>query len=328
MPRKPTVPKPAPVLREKHPRAAKEPKASPAKTAPPVAATKTKKKATAIVSKKTGEKEKRKSHPTYQAMIRKALKGDTSRKGTSIQAIYKFIEDNYAVHARARSFVKRALRRLVDDGDITNPTVFRYKLAKTTKKSPKKKTKKSDKEKKSKKSDKEKKSKKSDKEKKKSKKDTKEKKSTKKVTTKRATKTSTKEKVSPLAKVARAPKGTTKTTRGTAKKASKSAATDSTSESAAPGELKWVWQYFDGGFKNYDVAASDTVEGVYQEYLTSPYTTDVRSVKSGQWSYLVDFKQWTQQNIQHENHTTRKIRRVQIPASEATNGTKNYGGEK
>jgi len=91
--------------------------------------------------------------------------------------------------------------------------------------------------------------------------------------------------------------------------------------------LKWVWQYSDNGFCNYDTLASDTVEGVYQEYLTSPYTTDVRSVKSGQWSYLVDFKEMTQQNIQHESHTKRKIRRIQVPLAEVNDGKKKYGDD-
>jgi len=62
--------------------------------------------------------------------------------------------------------------------------------------------------------------------------------------------------------------------------------------------------------------ASDVVEATYQEYLKNPGITDVRAIKSGQWNYMVDFRQMQQQNIQHENHTVRKIRRKQIPMSE------------
>jgi len=97
--------------------------------------------------------------------------------------------------------------------------------------------------------------------------------------------------------------------------------------SAGDGKLKWVWQYYDNGFFNYNPTASDVVEGVYQEYLTSPYTTDVRSVKSGQWAYLVDFRGMTQQNVEHENHTKRKIRRVQIPVTEVNDTKRKYADD-
>jgi len=105
------------------------------------------------------------------------------------------------------------------------------------------------------------------------------------------------------------------------------ASSASTPSSGSTGTLVWAWQYYDSGFHNYDSAASDVVEGVYQEYLTSPYTCDVRAVKSGQWQYEIDFRLMTQRNIQHENHTTRRIRRVQIPATEKGMKNKNYGGD-
>jgi hypothetical protein len=62
--------------------------------------------------------------------------------------------------------------------------------------------------------------------------------------------------------------------------------------------LKWVWQYWHDGWFNYDNAASDIVEATYQEYLKNPGITDVRAVKSGQWTYQVDFKNMIQQNIE------------------------------
>jgi len=225
---------------------------------------------------------------------------------------------------------------MVEDGLLVKPSALRYKLsknekAKLTKKKKKstKKTKKDSKDKKEKKSTKDKKStKKSTKEKKeKSKKSKTEKspKKTKKDSTKRATKAKGVGKESSPASSPSKTRGTkaaTKATRGTAKP-KKGATEAKTSETT--GELVWVWQYYDNGFHNYDPEASAIVEGVYQEYKTSPYTTDVRSVKSGQWNYLVDFREMTQQNVQHESHTKRKIRRVQIPASEASDKSKNYG---
>jgi len=93
-----------------------------------------------------------------------------------------------------------------------------------------------------------------------------------------------------------------------------------------PGQLVWVWQYLENDklYYNYETTASETVEEVYQQYLVAPGATDVRSVKSGQWNYMVDFREMTQRNIQHEAHTKRKIRRIQIPASEKDNTTKSY----
>jgi hypothetical protein len=52
----------------------------------------------------------------------------------------------------------------------------------------------------------------------------------------------------------------------------------------------------------------------------------VRAVKSGQWQYEIDFRVMTQTNIQHEDHTKRRIRRIQIPAAEK-GIKKNYGGD-
>ena len=72
------------------------------------------------------------------------------------------------------------------------------------------------------------------------------------------------------------------------------------------------WQYDDNGFHDYDKDASKEVEAAYQDYLKSPGCWDVRSVKSGKWEYQVDFPNMNQTNIQHEKHTQRSIRRVNI----------------
>lgn len=74
-----------------------------------------------------------------------------------------------------------------------------------------------------------------------------------------------------------------------------------------------MWQYQDGGWNDYDANASDEVENTYQIYEKEKATgrvIDVRAVKSGQWDYMIDFRQMTQQNVRHEAHTVRNIRRV------------------
>jgi hypothetical protein len=38
--------------------------------------------------------------------------------------------------------------------------------------------------------------------------------------------------------------------------------------------------------------------------------SDVRSVKSGEWEYTVDFMNWFQTNIVHFAHKVRSIRRL------------------
>lgn len=74
-----------------------------------------------------------------------------------------------------------------------------------------------------------------------------------------------------------------------------------------------IWQYQDGGWHDYDPAASDEVEKTYQLYEKEKATgriIDVRAVRSGAWAYQIDFRQFTQQNIQHAAHTIRSIRRI------------------
>jgi hypothetical protein len=69
----------------------------------------------------------------------------------------------------------------------------------------------------------------------------------------------------------------------------------------------------DGGFHDYDQAASEEVEQTYQLYEKEKATgriIDVRNVKSGTWEYQIDFRQLTQTNVRHEAHTTRQIRRI------------------
>jgi len=71
---------------------------------------------------------------------------------------------------------------------------------------------------------------------------------------------------------------------------------------------KPIWQFKHGGWHNYDEEASAVVEAAYQDWLNNPYS-DVRSVKSGLWHYMVDFRQMRQTNAEHEAHTQREVRR-------------------
>jgi len=73
---------------------------------------------------------------------------------------------------------------------------------------------------------------------------------------------------------------------------------------------KGIWQYQDGGWRPYDAAANKILEEAYQDYLGNPHNFSVRAVKSGDWEYSVDFKNLTQTNVQHQAHTSRKIRRT------------------
>ena len=73
---------------------------------------------------------------------------------------------------------------------------------------------------------------------------------------------------------------------------------------------KWQYEERPTVFYDYDSKASTLVEGAYKEYVAAPSQWDVRSIHSGEWCYQVDFPNMIQTNIQHENHTSRVIRRV------------------
>jgi len=94
------------------------------------------------------------------------------------------------------------------------------------------------------------------------------------------------------------------------KKASPSTAVAAGSTAvAAEGTGKPIWQYHHNTWQNYDQQASDLVEEQYQEWLSNNQMFDVRSVKSGNFEYNVDFRRNVQTNIQHPSHTEREIRR-------------------
>lgn len=77
-----------------------------------------------------------------------------------------------------------------------------------------------------------------------------------------------------------------------------------------------IWQYYldkplDGkqvGWHDYFVEASQIVESVYDEWQGNADML-VRFVKSGTYTYKVDFNLMTQTNMDHPNHTCRPVRR-------------------
>lgn len=73
-----------------------------------------------------------------------------------------------------------------------------------------------------------------------------------------------------------------------------------------------IWQFKgdDGSFYNFDQKACLILEESYAKFLNGD--VDVRSVKSGEGHYMVDFRLFTQTNILSENHTIRTVRRHKI----------------
>jgi len=77
--------------------------------------------------------------------------------------------------------------------------------------------------------------------------------------------------------------------------------------------IKQFWEYKQNDtWFPYAPEGSAIVEAAYRDYLNDPNKIDVRAVKSGMWTYQVDFTNMTQTNIQHQNHTVRDIRRTLV----------------
>jgi len=287
--------------RETLPRSAKD--ASKEKKEEPVikASPKKVKEAKTKVAKKKKTATKKKSKPTYEAMIKKALLASTENL-QSIKAIAKFLEANYPLPENYKHYLKQGLAIGVAHKTFIKVKASYRLSAKASKKSRGRKT---------------------------VKRATTEPASTPKKTKKATAEKKAKRTKSPSKKVdveapAKKKKRTTKNveealpkkTKKTAKKARTSASNENeNSESGGSvtitgSKYDHVWQYHDGSWKSYDVKASDTVEETYLKYLENRGETDVRAVHSGQWEYQVDFMAMKQTNIQHENHTTRNIRRM------------------
>jgi len=266
---------------------------SPEVTTPKPRITKGKKAAKAPIAKKKGskaspkkrstkEKGIRKTKPSYEKMILKALNNIGKRGGSSSIAIANYIKANYPVPVNVSRYLRIALKKALDAGSVVKASLRTYranslkikgKKRRTTKKSttPKKRT------------------------------------SVKtRVPSTTSKRKATKEKKVTKVKPVKAPRKQ--------KTAKIVAASAPTATPAAPTGLRgeYLWQYDHNGWKNYTVEASNVVEDVYTNYLSNRGDTDVRAVKSGQWEYLVDFMAMKQTNIQHEAHTTRNIRRIKV----------------
>lgn len=80
---------------------------------------------------------------------------------------------------------------------------------------------------------------------------------------------------------------------------------------ARQGSQTHRWEFVDdkGGWSRYNGEASKLVEMEYQAWQQQP-SVFVRSVRSGDWHYSVNFTKMEQTNINHPNHRVRKIRRA------------------
>lgn len=83
-----------------------------------------------------------------------------------------------------------------------------------------------------------------------------------------------------------------------------------------------LWEYYVGipvdgkapGWYPFVAAASATLDRVFGEWKWVAGLS-VRHVRSGRWTYRVDFNAMTQTNVVHHNHTVRSVRRVAPPAA-------------
>ena len=62
---------------------------------------------------------------------------------------------------------------------------------------------------------------------------------------------------------------------------------------------------------NYDEGASDVVDFAFKDWRRNP-AVSVRAVRSGVYTYSINFNEMQQTNIEHPNHTQRTIRRVPL----------------
>lgn len=69
--------------------------------------------------KKVSKPKKPAEHPKYDDMISEAIKTLADRKGSSRQAVVKFINANYKVGEKAEVHIKQALKRGVSSGKFT-----------------------------------------------------------------------------------------------------------------------------------------------------------------------------------------------------------------
>jgi len=260
---------------------------------------KEKKKAVAAVPKKVvkkapkkakknvaagAKKDGKKNHPTYESMIRRAIRANEGRL-TSLAAIASFITNTFTVPEAFRRFLRNALKRLEE-----NKTLIKVRASYKLSKAKKKRSSRSKSPAKKRGAEKEVNAKPEKKQRKRKVAEGKEEEEEEVVEEEEAAKAPKKKRAPSKKKVVEAEKP----------------------EDPSGYKYDHFWQYDDHGWKNYDPTASDVVEEVYQNYLSNRGDTDVRAVKSGHWEYMVDFLAMKQTNIQHESHTVRNIRRAPL----------------
>jgi len=232
----------------------------------------------------------RKTVPPYSKLILRVITAIGHRVGSSVIGIANYIEKNYPVKEGFKRYVKAALKRGVESGDIVhNGALYRVSAKGKNGSSRSKRVAKKSAEGSS-----------------------SGKVRVKKPTSARKTATSnTKEASTTAASKTKEASTTLKRKKSDAKASTESSASKAPKKPVGLNS-DYIWQYEDNGsvWRNYDTEASNTVEDVYQKYLANRGETDVRAIQSGQWEYLVDFLAMKQTNIQHANHTVRNIRRL------------------
>lgn len=251
----------------------------------------------AIKKKIVGQKKNnsgRKTHPSYIRMISEALNELHPKRGVGYKAVANYIEFKYPVKDKFSRYVKQSLRSGLQSGLFQIAPIAKYRLSvkgrkllqcplqkskkKTTTKTPKSNVKKpkmpssNDSE---------------------------------KTKMKSRSKSPSKEKKKPKIQ----DKKKSPSEKKTKKKSDSSQNSDTVKEKS---KYDYIWQYREnnGTWGDYDLKPSDVLEEVYQAYLENREGTDVRTVKSGQWEYEVDFKSMQQTNMQHPSRTVRPIRRL------------------
>ena len=73
--------------------------------------------------------------------------------------------------------------------------------------------------------------------------------------------------------------------------------------------LDYRWVYMDKEWKPYKPADQAKIEGVYQASKKNAATPSKVQIKSDEWTYEVDIDKFCQINIDHSEHTERKINR-------------------
>jgi hypothetical protein len=254
----------------------------------------------------------KKSHPTYERMIMRAIRTLNKGEATSIIAISNYIFSNYPVpEDKYKRYIKVGLSKGLKNKNLVKVRGS-YRLSAKARDIRKRKNKS---EKKEEGAEKPKRERSASPKKKAAKKDDASKRKKKKKTEKEEAKPKrarkSKEENNDNNNKKEAPASPKK------KRESKKGAAEE--EKPAAAKVKgtkydhfWQFKQDNGIWGNYEVNASDTIEDVYQKYLANRGDNDVRAVKSGQWEYQVDFMAMKQTNIQHPNHTVRDIRRVPV----------------